>query len=261
MLFRSEAVHLREQERAAEAGNQAKSEFLAAMSHEIRTPMNAVLGLAATLLETQLDAAQRDSVEAIQGAGSNLLRLLNDILDLSKLEAGRMEFESAPFTPADLLGSIFGIVRISAASKGLRMRAEIDPGVPPALVGDAGRLRQVLLNLATNAVKFTEHGEIVVGVRRIAGVDGRTAVEWWVRDTGIGIAPEQAARLFAAYVQADTSIARRFGGTGLGLAICKRIVDQMGGTITVDSRIGAGSTFVVRLALPLGDPEIGRAHV
>jgi signal transduction histidine kinase/DNA-binding response OmpR family regulator len=253
-LAAAEAVHLREQERAAEAGNQAKSEFLAAMSHEIRTPMNAVLGLAATLLETQLDAAQRDSVEAIQGAGSNLLRLLNDILDLSKLEAGRMEFESAPFAPADLLGSIFGIVRISAASKGLRMRAEIDPGVPPALVGDAGRLRQVLLNLATNAVKFTEHGEIVVGVRRIAGEDGRTAVEWWVRDTGIGIAPEQAARLFAAYVQADTSIARRFGGTGLGLAICKRIVDQMGGTITVDSRIGAGSTFVVRLALPLGDP-------
>jgi signal transduction histidine kinase/HPt (histidine-containing phosphotransfer) domain-containing protein len=247
----AEAAH--EHERAAEAASQAKSSFLAMMSHEIRTPMNAVLGLATTLLETRLDSDQRKAVEAISESGDNLLYLLNDILDFSKLEAGKLELETLAFSPESLVDQTISIASVRAAQQGLSIRMEVEPGLPAAVLGDPGRIRQVILNLATNAVKFTEHGEVVIGVK-CAGIEGKSArLQWWIRDTGIGMSRDQIAKLFSNYIQADTSIARRFGGSGLGLAICKRIVEQMGGEISVESEVGVGSVFFFNLTLPIAE--------
>jgi signal transduction histidine kinase/CheY-like chemotaxis protein/HPt (histidine-containing phosphotransfer) domain-containing protein len=249
----AEAELAQERERVAEAASRAKSSFLAMMSHEIRTPMNAVLGLATTLLETRLDAEQRKSVEAISESGDNLLYLLNDILDFSKLEAGHLELEQLAFAPESLVDQAISIAGVRADEQGIGLRMEIGPDLPAAVIGDPGRIRQIILNLATNAVKFTPEGEVVVGVRCVARDDQETTLEWWVRDTGIGMSEEQLSRLFSQYIQADTSIARRFGGSGLGLAISKRIVDQMAGDITVTSTQDVGSTFSFRLTLPLAD--------
>ena len=240
----------------AEADSRAKSGFLAMMSHEIRTPMNGVLGLASTLLETKLDTEQRHAVSTIRDSADNLQRILNDILDLSKLQAGKFEFEAIDFSPSALVNAITSIVAMNAKDKGLAVAVEIDPRLPPALRGDAARLRQVLLNLAFNAVKFTERGSVTISVVCRDRDDNSATVEWCVSDTGIGIEPDRVGRLFSEFAQADASINRRFGGTGLGLAISRRIVEQMGGAIEVSSVAGEGSTFRFSLSMPWSDKVI-----
>ena len=240
----------------AEADSRAKSGFLAMMSHEIRTPMNGVLGLASTLLETKLDTEQRHAVSTIRESADNLQRILNDVLDLSKLQAGKFEFEAIDFSPSALVNAITSIVAMNAKDKGLAVAVEIDPRLPPALRGDAARLRQVLLNLAFNAVKFTERGSVTISVICRDRDDNSATVEWCVSDTGIGIEPDRVGRLFSEFAQADASINRRFGGTGLGLAISRRIVEQMGGAIEVSSVAGEGSTFRFSLSMPWSDKVI-----
>jgi two-component system sensor histidine kinase/response regulator len=263
-LKRTERELVRAREEAM-AASHAKSDFLSSMSHEIRTPLHAIIGMTDLLLETDLGEEQRRYLATMADNGNALVELINDILDLARVESGRMALENVPFDLDELIDGVVGTLGVRAHEKGLELAARIAPDVPVALVGDPLRLRQILVNLAGNANKFTEHGQVVLAVQCDpgAGAPGAVALHFSIADTGIGIAPDQLERVFDAFSQADSSTTRKYGGTGLGLAIVKRLADLMQGRVWVESEVGRGSTFhfLVRLQRdPNADHRSSRAE-